>query len=73
VRAVVGAERWSGSHSVGPFSVPIMGWTDEYRGFVVEAYYEDNRSVIATQTAFRTRFAFCDSDTDSVPYTLRIL
>ena len=35
-----------------------MGWTDEHRGFVVEAYYENNRSVIATQRAFRTRFAF---------------
>jgi len=34
-----------------------MGWTGEHRGFVVEAYYENNRSVIATQTAFRTRFA----------------
>ena len=28
-----------------------------HRGFVVEAYYENNRSVIATQRAFRTRFA----------------
>ena len=27
------------------------------RGFVVEAYYENSRSVIATQRAFRTRFA----------------
>ena len=34
-----------------------MGWTGEHRGFVVEAYYENNRSVIATQRAFRTRFA----------------
>jgi len=32
-----------------------MGWTGEHRGFVVEAYYENSRSVIATQTAFRTR------------------
>ena len=28
-----------------------------HRGFVVEVYYENNRSVIATQIAFRTRFA----------------
>ena len=28
-----------------------------HRGFVVEAYYENSRSVIATQRAFRTRFA----------------
>jgi len=33
-----------------------MGWTGERRGFVVEAYYENNRS---------------ESDADSVPYTLR--
>jgi hypothetical protein len=34
-----------------------MGWTGEHRGFVVEAYYENNRSVIATQIALRTHFA----------------
>jgi hypothetical protein len=34
-----------------------MVWTGEHGGFVVEAYYENNRSVIATQRAFRTRFA----------------
>ena len=28
-----------------------------HRGFVFEAYYENNHSVIATQRAFRTRFA----------------
>ena len=28
-----------------------------HRGFVVEAYYENNRSVTATQRAFHTRFA----------------
>ena len=28
-----------------------------HRGFVVEAYYENSRSVIATHRAFRTRFA----------------
>ena len=33
-----------------------MGWTDEHRGFVVEVYYENNCSVIATQRAFHTRF-----------------
>ena len=35
-----------------------MGWTGEHRDFVVEAYYENNRSVLATQCVFRTRFAF---------------
>ena len=34
-----------------------MGWTGEHRGFVVEAYHENNRSVITTQRTFRTRFA----------------
>jgi transposase len=34
-----------------------MGWTGEHRGFVVEAYYKNNRSAIATQRGFRTRFA----------------
>ena len=34
-----------------------MGWTGEHWGLVVEAYCENNRSVIATQGAFRTRFA----------------
>jgi hypothetical protein len=59
VRAVVGVESWGRSHAVGwplPFSVPIKSWTSEHRGFVVEAYYQNNRSVIATQRAFCTRF-----------------
>jgi hypothetical protein len=34
-----------------------MGWTNEHQGFVVEAYYENNRSVLATHRAFRTHFA----------------
>lgn len=34
-----------------------MGWTGEHKGFVVEEYYENNRSVIAMQRAFRTCFA----------------
>jgi len=32
-----------------------MGWTGEHRGFAIEAYCENSRSVIATQRAFRTR------------------
>ena len=48
-----------------------MGWTGEHRGFVVEAYYENNRSVIATQTAFRTRFAL--GQNASVPNRKTIL
>jgi hypothetical protein len=34
-----------------------MDWTGEHRGFVVEAYYENNRFVVATPRAFCTRFA----------------
>jgi len=37
-----------------------MGWTSQHLGYVVEAYYENNRSVIATQRAFRTRFALVE-------------
>jgi len=51
VRAVLGIERWGWCHAVGKpllFSVSTMGWTGEQRGFVVEAYYENNRSVIAS-------------------------
>lgn len=35
------------------FSVVIMVWTGVYRGSVVCGYYANNRSVIATQRAFR--------------------
>ena len=34
-----------------------MGLTGERWGFVVEVYYENNRSVIATQRVFLTHFA----------------
>ena len=59
MRAVVGGEvgvvpcDWLVSTA---FSIS-MGWTGEHWSFVVEAYYENNRSVIATQRAFHTRFA----------------
>ena len=33
-----------------------MVWTGAHRGFVIRAYYENNRSVIATQRAFRRQF-----------------
>ncbi|KAG8227363.1 hypothetical protein J437_LFUL000371 [Ladona fulva] len=33
-----------------------MVWTGGHRGFAVRAYFENNRSVIATQRAFRRRF-----------------
>jgi len=42
-----------------------------HRGFVVEVYYENNRSVIATQRAFRMRFAL--GRNTSVPDQKKIL
>jgi hypothetical protein len=48
-----------------------MGWTGEHRGFVVEAYYENSRSVIAMQRAFLTRFAL--GRNASVPDRKKIL
>jgi len=35
-----------------------MGWSDEHRGFVVETFFKNNESVIATQRAFRRHFRF---------------
>lgn len=39
-----------------PISVVNMVWTGAQRGFAVRTYFEKNRSVIATQRAFRRRF-----------------
>ena len=36
-------------------SVDTMSWSGEHRGFFVEAFFEKNDSVTATQRAFRTR------------------
>ena len=33
-----------------------MGWSGEHRGFVVETFFKNNESVIATQRAFRRHF-----------------
>ena len=33
-----------------------MQWSDEQRGFVVETFFKNGDSVIATQRAFRTHF-----------------
>ncbi|XP_039295229.1 uncharacterized protein LOC120353885 [Nilaparvata lugens] len=41
---------------VNPISVANMIWTGAHRGFAVRAYYENNKSVIATQRAFRRQF-----------------
>lgn len=39
-----------------PISVANMVWTGQHRGFAVRAYFENNKSVIATQRAFRRQF-----------------
>jgi hypothetical protein len=43
--------------SVGDhISVVNMVWTGTHRGFAVRIYFENNRSVVATQRTFRRRF-----------------
>jgi len=39
-----------------PFSDNAMGWSGEHRGFVVETFFKNYESVIATQRAFRRHF-----------------
>ena len=39
-----------------PFSDNAMDWSDEHRGFVVETFFKNNESVIATQRTFRKHF-----------------
>lgn len=38
--------------------IDILVWTGKHRGFVVQAYFEKNKSVVATQRAFRQRFFY---------------
>lgn len=45
--------------------VVTMPWTGEHRGFVVETFFKNNDSVVATQRAFRRRFGL--NRHDSVP------
>ena len=40
-----------------PFSIPTMAWSGEHRAFVVEEFIANGGSPIATQRAFRIRFA----------------
>ena len=58
-RAVEGVQWWKWSRwlaAVLPFSDDAMGWSGEHRGFVVETFFKNNESVIATQRAFRRHF-----------------
>ena len=40
-----------------PFSVYTMAWLGEHRAFVVEGFIKNGGSLVATQRAFRNRFA----------------
>jgi len=40
-----------------PFSVYTMAWLGEHRAFIVEEFIKNGRSPVATQRAFRIRFA----------------
>ena len=55
-RAMEGIQWWEWSRwlaAVLPVLDDAMGWSDEHRGFVVETFFKNNESVIATQRAFR--------------------
>jgi hypothetical protein len=41
------------------FADNAMRWSGEHRGFVVETFFKNNESVIATQRAFRRHFRLC--------------
>lgn len=56
---MVGVGSGAGSHCdccIIPFSVDAMIWTGQHRGFAVRTFFENGRSVIATQRAFRVHF-----------------
>jgi len=56
-RAVEGIQWWECSRwlaAVLPFLDDAMSWSGEHRGFVVETFFKNNESVIATQRAFRS-------------------
>jgi hypothetical protein len=48
-----------------------MQWSDEHRGFVMEAFFKHGESVTETQRAFRTRFGLRANE--SVPDQKTIL
>ena len=41
-----------------PFSLYTMAWLGEHRAFIVEEFIKNGGSPVATQRAFRIRFAF---------------
>ena len=54
-----------------PFSVYIMAWSEEHRAFIVEEYKKIGGSLVATQLAFRIRFA--PGRRDAVPDRKRFI
>ena len=40
-----------------PFSMYTMAWLGEHRAFIVEGFIKNGGSLVATQRAFRIRFA----------------
>ena len=46
-----------------PFSVYTMASSGEHRGFIVEEFIRNGRSPVATQRAFRIRFALGPRET----------
>ena len=51
---------WGACHRTAvyvPFSVYTMAWLGEHRAFIVEEFIKNGGSLVATQRAFRIRFA----------------
>lgn len=61
VRLVGEVERRAGSHCnryALPFSVRIMVWTGEHRGFAAVTFLQNGRSAIDTQLATHSALSF---------------
>ena len=51
---------WGARHRTAmymPFSMYTMAWLEEHRTFIVEEFIKNGGSPVATQRAFRIRFA----------------
>ena len=55
--AYSGGERRRRTAVYVPFSVYTMAWSGEHRAFIVEEFIINGGSPVATQRAFRIRFA----------------
>ena len=55
-----GVQWWGARHRIAvyvPFSMYTMAWLEEHRAFIVESLYKNGGAPVATQRAFRIRFA----------------